>query len=100
MMPTVPSRTAIVAAIVASAALMPVPAARATADGPDFLRVVGVASDDVLWIRSGPSSRYRKVGSIPFDARGVRNRGCERRWCRVEYRGMRGWSHGRYLRED
>ena len=77
-----------------------VPAAHATADGPDFFRVVGVAGDDVLWIRSGPSARTRKLGAIPFDARGVRNLGCRGRWCRVQYRGVRGWSHIRYLRED
>ena len=84
-----------------AAALLLAPAtAHATADGPDFFRVAGVATNDVLWIRSGPSSRFRKVGSIPFNGRGVRNMGCERRWCRVEYRGVTGWAHGRYLHED
>jgi hypothetical protein len=32
--------------------------------------VVDVASWDVLWIRSGPSTRYQKVGSIPHNGCG------------------------------
>ena len=76
-----------------------VPSAYATADGPDFFRVAGVASNDVLWIRSGPGARYRKVGSIPFNGTGVRNLGCGRRWCRVRYRGVTGYAAQRYLFE-
>lgn len=94
------ARRAVAAFTVAALAVSVTTSALATADGPDFLRVVGVASDDVLWIRSGPSARTRKLGAIPFDARGVRNLGCRNRWCRVQYRGVRGWSHIRYLRED
>lgn len=85
---------AITAAAIASAA-----PALATASGPDFFRVGGVASWDVLWIRSAPSPRATKLGSIPHDGSGIRNLGCEGRWCRVEYRGVVGWSHGRYLYE-
>ena len=61
--------------------------------------VVGVASWDVLWIRSGPSTRYRKVGAIPHNGCGVRVywRTCRRAWCRVRYRGVRGWAHTGYL---
>ena len=78
--------------------------AAATADGPDYFRVVGVVRGDVLWIRSGPSVSYRKVGSIPYNGRGVSNLGCRRfgrsYWCNVEYGGVVGWSSGRYLAED
>ncbi|MCW2307222.1 SH3 domain-containing protein [Rhodobium gokarnense] len=82
--------------------LAPRPAG-ATADGPDFFRVIGVVAGDVLWIRSGPSARYEKVGSIPYDASDVGNLGCrdfgDRYWCQVEYRGVVGWSNGRFLAE-
>ena len=62
--------------------------------------VVGVASWDVLWIRSGPSTRYGKVGSIPANACGVRINwdDCSGAWCRVYYRGVQGWSSTRLLR--
>lgn len=78
--------------------------ALATADGPDAFRVVGVQRGDVLWIRSGPSAGNSKVGAIPYDARGITNLGCRdfgnRIWCEVSYRGVTGWSNGRYLGED
>lgn len=78
--------------------------ASATADGPDGFRVVGVVRGDVLWIREGPSPRYRRVGSIPFNGRGILNYGCRQFgsswWCEVSYRGVVGWSNGRYLAED
>lgn len=71
----------------------PVPSAHAAC-------VVDVASWDVLWIRSGPSTRYNKVGSIPSSGCGVRVDWSECRgpWCRVGYRGVWGWAHTRYLR--
>ena len=62
-------------------------------------QVVGVASDDVLNIRSGPSVRYPIVGEIPSGSGCViRSRICQGRWCRVQYVGMRGWVNVRYLR--
>ena len=83
----------------ALALALPAEHARATADGPDLFRVAGVSSDDVLWIRSGPSTRYRKIGSIPFNGAGIKNLGCARRWCRVRYRGVTGYASQRYLFE-
>lgn len=62
--------------------------------------VKGVASWDMLWIRSGPSSKNRKVGAIPHNACRVRVywNTCRGWWCRVSYRGVTGWSHTRYIR--
>jgi hypothetical protein len=96
--------------------------ASATADGPDFYAVTSVAANDVLNIRAEPNAKARKVGEIPPDGTCVRNLGCQGgltfqeftelseeqkaerlrenpRWCEVEYRGIRGWVAGRYLRE-
>lgn len=91
------------------------------ASGPDHFRVVGVAPDDVLNIRSEASASAVKIGEIPYDGRGLRNFGCiggmsfpewerassaerqqarRRIWCDVEFRGVRGWVAGWYLRED
>ena len=33
--------------------------------------VTGVASNDVLWIRSAPNAQASKIGAIPFNACGV-----------------------------
>jgi uncharacterized protein YraI len=96
--------------------------ALAEADGPDYYRVVNVAQNDVLNIRSQPTAKAPKIGEIPAGADCVRNLGCrggltlhefstlseaqkaERlrqnpRWCQVEYRGISGWVAGRYLAE-
>lgn len=93
---------------------------KADADGPDFYRVTGVASDDVLNIRAEPKASSDKVGTIPHNADGLKNEGCEgglsyeqwseasdternaanyRRWCRIIYKGVEGWVAGRFLEE-
>jgi heat shock protein HslJ len=95
-------------------------AAHAEADGPDFLRVTGVRDGGTLNIRSGPSTNNQAIGSLSFDADGIRNLGCEggptfaewqqaspaereaarkRRWCRIEHGGTVGWAAGWHLAE-
>ncbi len=63
--------------------------------------VMNVADWDVLWMRSGPSARYRRIGSIPPRACGVRVRWntCRGNWCKVRYAGRRGWVNMRYIDE-
>ena len=94
--------------------------AGADADGPDYYRVVGVAADDVLNIRTEPTASAKTIGAIPPKADGVRNLGCKgglsfaewekaspaertasrrARWCRISYRGVEGWVAGRFLAE-
>ena len=95
---------------------------QAEADGPDHWQVHGVASDDVLNIRTEPTPKSDKIGEIPPDGQCVRNLGCQGgltfqeftslsdeekkaiiksrpRWCKVEYEGTTGWVAGRHLRE-
>ena len=49
----------------------------ADADGPDYFRVSGVASNDVLSIRSEANPHAKKVGEIPPGADCVKNLGCK-----------------------
>jgi len=93
-----------------------------TADGPDYWQVHGVESGDVLYIRKEPSMQSEKLGEIPPDGHCIKNIRCvggltydeftnlseaekekikkERpRWCYIEYKGIKGWVAGRYLRE-
>ncbi|WP_169054082.1 META domain-containing protein [Nitratireductor sp. XY-223] len=101
--------------------LAAVSVALATADGPDFFMVRGVAADDVLNIRREPNPKAEKIGEIPPDGNGIENLGCEgglsfaewldateeereaserRTWCRIAYDGIEGWVAGRYLEES
>ena len=96
--------------------------ALATADGPDYWQVHGVESDDVLNIRSVANGKAEKVGEIPPDGQCIKNLKCvggltyeefttlseaekekikkqRPRWCYIEYKGVKGWVAGRFLRE-
>ena len=107
-------------ALTISLLMMLVGTAAATADGPDYFMVRGVASDDVLNIRQEPDAGSRKIGEIPHDGNGIQNLGCEgglsygewqeaspaereaaerRRWCRIAYDGVEGWVAARFLAE-
>jgi N-acetylmuramoyl-L-alanine amidase len=64
-------------------------------------RVVNVAPNDVLNIRSGPDANLSIVSTIPPNARGVRIVGaCTGQWCQIDYRGARGWVNRRFLASD
>ena len=55
----------------------------------------GYAVADVN-LRSGPGFRYRVKAVIPRRARITIYR-CRVRWCRVSWRGIRGWTSRRYV---
>lgn len=72
---------------------------------PKLYRVVGVAEDDVLYIRDRPGPQNASVGKIPADGVDVRVlEGTERigqsTWVRVNYKGITGWVNSRFLREQ
>lgn len=92
------------------------------ADGPDYWKVYGVESGDVLNIRREGNFTSEKIGEIPSNGLCIKNLRCvggltyheftnlseaeknrikkERpRWCHIEYRGIKGWVAGRFLRE-
>ena len=104
-MPTRPLRytlAGVAAAWLAGATLLP-GTARAEAGGPDWFEVTGVAANDALNVRTGPSTRERIVDRLP-NGTIVRNVDCgERagRWCRIALgdRPVEGWVARRFLRE-
>jgi len=63
-----------------------------------YARVTGIRWDDTLAVRSGPSTRYMRIGNLPPDATGIEIYRCENRWCRIRYGNMTGWSYSKYLR--
>ena len=76
------------------------------AGGPDNWRVSGVAANDVLYVHRSASLASARIGSLPHNARGVRNYGCQwsdhdkGSWCEIEWQGLRGFAAQRYLAED
>ena len=71
----------------------------ATADGPDYFSIRGVAYNDVLWMHPKPDYKSPRIQGIPPNASCVKNMGCYKRWCKVSYRGVIGWVNGKYLGE-
>jgi Bacterial SH3 domain len=64
-------------------------------------RVRGVASDDVLNVRAGPSTDYSATATLLPDTVGVRIVGqCLEEWCPIAHRGITGWVNSIYLAED
>ncbi|MBO0763695.1 MAG: SH3 domain-containing protein [Hyphomicrobiaceae bacterium] len=107
--------------VVAVLAAAPALAQTADRDDPSFWAVTGVSPDDALNLRAAPNANSRPIAKIPFNARGIKNHGCPNhvtfeqwkrmtqaqrdlaarsRWCEVEYKGMRGWVAGRFLKEE
>ena len=63
-----------------------------------YARVSGIRFDDTLAVRSGPSTRYTRIGDLPPNADGIEILECTRGWCRIRYGGLTGWSYAKYLR--
>lgn len=63
--------------------------------------VTGVSPGKGLHVRSGPGLSYGIKGHIPADACGVRvTSRCRKNWCRVSYKGLRGWSIMKFIDRD
>jgi len=92
----------------------------ATADGPDYYRVVEVGAKSALNMRASPNTSGAVIGAIPANADGIANFGCiggltaaeyetataseraaarKTRWCKVGYDRTIGWAAGWFLAE-
>lgn len=79
----------------------PPPSASITPLAIPQYRVGGVASNDVLNIRSGPDAGSAIVSTIPPDGGGIRMTGsCSGNWCPIDYRGAQGWVNRRFLTSE
>lgn len=68
-------------------------------DYPAIFKVTGVASDDVLNVRSIPGASGALLGSLVHDATGIQVTGTddENRWGRINLGEISGWVSLRYL---
>lgn len=69
-----------------------------------YVKVTGLPVGQVLWVRAKASVTAKPIGFLPSTARHIRSFGCRPsvtgRWCRIRYRGTRGWAAERYLQRD
>jgi hypothetical protein len=87
---------------------MPTPSSphpQAKAEEPDRTQptyvVANVEHDDVLNIRSGPSTEFDVIGALAPGSRGVSITGaCRSGWCPVQHRAVSGWVNRTYLAPD
>lgn len=66
-------------------------------DLPATYDVTGVASDDVLNVRSAPGASYDQIGALPFDAEGVEVIRIRDGWMLVNAEERAGWVSGRFM---
>ena len=107
-----PTKVMVAAAVVTdpqTASLKPSPAntgaiAETGRGGPSLpvsFSVYGVAADDFLNVRSGPSEGHAIIGNIPPNASTVRMiGGCIALWCEIQFRTTRGWVNRYYLAQN
>jgi len=66
-------------------------------DGP--ASVYKIASNDTLFVRSGPGTSYPQVGELAFNASGISIIGCEGKWCQIQSGCTSGYASSNYLTE-
>jgi Bacterial SH3 domain len=67
------------------------------ASQPLFM-VANVRQDDVLNVRSGPSSDFGVVGELQPGSRGIAiTSACVSKWCPVQHRSTKGWVNSAFL---
>lgn len=64
--------------------------------------VTNIPVDDTLFVRSGPGSKNKAIGELPYNADGVRVQSCgSNGWCNVTYGCIQGYAFGRkYLKQS
>ena len=69
---------------------------------PSYWRVVGVAADDTLNVRAGPSASTADIGDIPPDAIGIEvdELDASGGWGRIVWEEGNGWLSMRFLEPD
>jgi hypothetical protein len=68
--------------------------------GPLYM-VANVEDDDVLNVRSGPSTDFDVIAELQPGSRGVAITGtCHSQWCPVQHASTRGWVNRSYLADD
>ncbi len=62
--------------------------------------VKGIATDDTLFVRSGPGTNFAEIGELAYNATGISVKNCEGKWCDVQYGCIAGFASAKYLTEE
>ena len=62
--------------------------------------VKGIATDDTLFVRSGPGTSNAEIGELAYNATGISVTACEGKWCEVQYGCIAGFASAKYLTDD
>lgn len=66
----------------------------------NYAKIIGVASNDHLNIREQAHYKSKKLGQIPYNGHCVRKVHCQGKWCKITYKGIKGWVNKRYLSKE
>jgi len=101
MVAAVPSPAPVASAPGPKAALSPASPAEVNRPADPTYMVANVERDDVLNVRSGPSTEFDVIAELAPDSRGVSIIGaCRAGWCPVQHQAANGWVNRMYLAPD
>ncbi|NJM35646.1 MAG: hypothetical protein HC850_14175 [Rhodomicrobium sp.] len=63
-------------------------------------RIVNIDASSRVHMRQSASNRSKILAYIPGNERGLKSTHCISNWCRIEFRGIKGWVFSRYLAPD
>ena len=65
----------------------------------DFLwvKVNNVKANDSLNIRQSANYKSKKLAAAAFNSSCIKRFKCQGKWCSIEYKGVSGWVHNKYL---
>ena len=66
--------------------------------GDDYYAdVKGIKIGDELTIRSKATTKSRRVGGLPYNAKHIEIIDCVNGWCNIRFKGLEGWVFDKYL---
>ena len=62
-----------------------------------WVRVNNVKANDSLNIRQSADYKSKKLAAAAFNSSCIKRFKCQGKWCAIEYKGISGWVHNKYL---
>ena len=62
-----------------------------------WVKVNNVKTNDSLNIRQSANYKSKKLAAAAFNSSCIKRFKCQGKWCAIEYKGISGWVHNKYL---